>query len=236
MTTTGSDAATGDSATPTPVSNEALERAKKAERELRELKAAHKAREDADAKAKRDADMKDLDSARRQADELAARERAATEEAAALRRLIEGQVKQRLDKLPESERERVSKYKEKLSLADWSQLVDDEVARVGGKQSDTDSDSDGSTQNTVNPPPPGATGINRIQDTRGQGRRLRADSEEVLGRMGVDTTAAKKGLEVEKDGEKAKFVYPPKKLISLMRERAIGPKVLSNENYVKLFG
>lgn len=202
----------------------AEKRARDAERRARQAERAETQRKQDEARQKRDAELKDLDSAKAQLAEIEKREKEAQAKVAEYEDRERARIERMVSQLGDDAKTRAEKYREKLSLSDWSEFVEEELRTNGGKPG------------TVATPPatPSSQGRRNMRDD-GNGRQLHPESERLLDELGQSTGAARQGIEVEKDGAFAKFVFPPKKLIKMMRERATQPQRLSQENYNKLF-
>lgn len=209
----------------------AEERARKAEARAKEVERKQKERDDAAAKAKRDADIKSADDARRALAEAEEREKRAMARLEAFEKREAQRIEQLVKQLPEADQARVTKYRERLG-DDFGSFVEDEVARLGGGGTD-DPGIDGVAAPEANPPPPANPGEIKRRNM-GQGRTIEPWAAARLDELGIDTTAARNSLEVERDGRSAKFIFPPQKMKKMLRERAQQPAVLSQEAYEKL--
>lgn len=205
-------------------------RAREAEKRAKAAEKREKDRADAEAKAKRDADIKSADDAR------AALADAEKREKAALARLesFEKREAQRIDglvaKLPKAEQERLGKYRERLG-DDFGSFIEEELTRMsGGGGGDGDDPDTAHASGEQNPPPPANPG-GIMRRTKGTGRGIEPWAQARLDEMGIDSGAARNSLEVEREGRSAKFIFPPAKMRTLMRERALKPDQLTQEQY-----
>lgn len=208
----------------------AEQRARDAEKRAKAAEKREREREDAAAKAKRDAEIKSAEDAK------AALADAEKREAAARARLegFEKRERERIDaivaKLPKAEQERVEKYRDRMG-DDFGSFVEEELARTTGGG---DTEGDGDDDDGTNPPPPANPGGVMRRNKGDGGRGIEPWAQARLDEMGIDSTAARMSLNVEREGRAAKFIFPPAKMRTLMRERAMKPAQLSQEEYEKL--
>lgn len=202
---------------------EAERRAAAAEAENARLKQEEKRRLDDEAKRKREQDEGSLSEAKRLADEATRKAEQLEAQNKELRDRFIAQTNEKLAELPEEDRKRVEKYREKLSIRDFDELVTDEL---GKRQA----------SGTGTPPPPAVGQVTRVQNRTADGRPLEAKTMEILDDLGIDPSAGRKSLAVESDGKSHRFVFPPRDLARFMRERALKPVLLTKENMDKLIG
>lgn len=209
--------------------SEAAKRAAAAEKRAAELEDRERKRVAAEEKRKRDAEVKTVDEAKKLAAEAEAREQAALQRAEAAEKRIRDRIDERYKKLPDDVRKTIAEFKDSLSLEQWERMVDLESSRMPSHDEEPMPGS---------PPalPAGAGRRNHARD----GRELHPKTAEILEALGVDGEPARKVLdaqtEVEGGVKRARFVYPPAKLKAHLRERALKPVLLSEENRRKILG
>lgn len=210
--------------------DDAKKRADAAEAETQKLRDEAKRRADIDAQAKLDNETRDLDGAKRAAKDAADRAQKAEDEAKSLREMLEKQTDAKLDGLKPEDKDRVKKWKTKLNLSDYDQLVTEELAKMRGGTTVTTT-SDGKP---VPPPPAAGATTTSISDTRGQGRELNPKSTEVLKKIGVDPGPARRLIDVTREENSTKFEMPADVVVDFLKARPLYPALLSPENYEKL--
>ena len=204
----------------------AEKRAADAEKRAKDLESAENKRKDAEAAAKREAELKTIEDHRKARQDAEAREKDAIKKAEALENAVRDRIETRYQRLPKESRDRIETFRDALPIEKWEALVDLEASSTGVGI-------DGS-------PPAATRGAGRRNHARDAGTRdLHPKTEEILGMLGVSSDAAKKLLEAETEVEggikRGRFVYPAKKLARQLKERAIMPNLLSEENRRKLF-
>ena len=209
----------------------AEKRARDAEKRARDAEKSQRDREAAEAKQRRDAELKSADDAKRALADAEAREKRATEQLELLRARETERIDGMLKALPETDRARLVKYRDRLG-DDFGAFVAEETQRHGGALNgagDAEGGGDESPANANPPPPANPGGV--MRRTKGKGRGIEPWAQAKLDEMGVDTTAARNSLEVEREGRSAKFIFPPQKMRTLMRERSLKPAQLTQKEY-----
>jgi hypothetical protein len=202
---------------------DAEKRARDAEKRAKDLEAAAKKREADENAAKEAAKIKDLDDAKAKIEALQKREAEALKKAEELEARARQRVEKMAEGLPEDAQARVAKFKDKLSLADWSEMVEDEVARGGGSSIGADDTGDDFPQ----PANPG--GRRNPKDMN----QLHPKTEEILDNLGQDLRVARELVTKVRDpGDKwkARHVYPVKGLVNTLKERVMQPTRMNEEN------
>lgn len=211
-------------------------RAKAAETKAAKLEDEERKRQAAADKAKRDADVRSVDDAKRALEE--AEKRAADFESRA--KAAEDRIRQRIDKrfeqLPSETRERIATFRDAMPLEQWERLVDMELERTPAEGS-TDGGTTSSSGSVV--PPVSAAGVGRRAHSA-TGRELHPKTIEILDALGQGSDLAKKVLQVDREVEggvtRGRFVYPQGLLKKHLRERALAPVLMTEENRRKIFG
>lgn len=115
------------------------------------------------------------------------------------------------EKLNDAQKSRITKYKDKLSLTDWLEMVEDEASTAPTSSEDS-GEGDGQTQRMQSMPTPGR----KKQAT--DKRNLQPKSYEILDEMAHSSDMGE-DLRTEKDPESSnvKFYMPIKKMLAKMR-------------------
>jgi len=216
-----------------PAVKAAEKRAKDAEDRAAKLEAEEKKRQDVASKAKRDAEVKSLDEAKRALDEAEHRAAEAERRAKEADDRIRQRIDSRFERLPADQRERLAIFREAMPLDKWEALVDMEIERTA--TSDANSDSGEAT----GLPPASPAGVGRRVHKK-DGRELHPKTVEILDALGQDGDLARKVIQVETEVEggtkKGRFIYPQGLLKKHLRERALAPILMTEENRRKIYG
>lgn len=216
----------------------AEKRAAEAEKRAAKLEEDERKRTAAAEKAKRDSEVKSVDDAKRALEAAEKRAAELEERAKAAEDRIRKRIESRFEQLPAETRERIASFRDAMPIDGWERLVEMELERsvaLGGGASDA-GDGDGG-QNVV--PPVSAAGVGRRAHKR-EGRELHPKSVEILEALGQDTDLARKVITVQRETEggvtRGRFVYPEGLLKKHLRERALAPVLMTEENRRKIFG
>jgi len=212
-------------------------RVKAAEAKAAKLEEEERKRQAAADKAKRDADVKSIDDAKRALEDAEKRAADFESRAKAAEDRIRKRIDSRYERLPAETRERIATFRESLPLEQWEKLVDMELERAPTESSDAGDASVASNGNIV--PPVSTAGAGRRVHSR-DGRELHPKTVEILEALGQGTDLAKKVLTVQREVEggitRGRFVYPQGLLKKHLRERALAPVLMTEENRRKIFG
>jgi DNA repair exonuclease SbcCD ATPase subunit len=197
-------------------------RAEAAERRAADLEKQQRDRAEAEAKAKRDAELNSLAEAKRQLEEVERREKEARERIEAFEKTEKARIDTLFQRLPDDAQKRMLQYRDAMPSDKFEMLVNDELSRGG--------------MSSVDVPAPGAPAGRRRGARQTGARELDPMTIQILDELAIDAEPAKHQLEVEKEGDKARFLFPMKKLMKWTRERAKKPDRLDEETYRKLWG
>ena len=212
----------------------AEKRAKEAEERAAKLESEERKRQDALTKAKRDAEVKSLDDAKRALEEAERRAAEAEQRAKEAEDRIRKRIDARFEQLPAEHRERLSSFREAMPLDKWEALVDMELERTPAT-----GDSTGETGTSAGIPPASPAGVGRRVHKR-EGRELHPKTVEILDALGQDPSLSQRVLQVETEKEggviRGRFIYPQGLLKKHLRERALAPTLMTEENRRKIYG
>lgn len=211
---------------------DAEKRAAAAEKRAAELEAKERKRVEDEESRKREAAIKTTDDAKAAAADAERRAKEATKRAEAAEKRIRERIDKRFETLESSTRERIAKYRDRLSIEDWETMVEEEAERMAPGGGDDDNPIAGA-------PPAQPAGAGRRNHAR-DGRELHPKSQEILDTLGIDTEPARKAIVVDTEREggvvRGRFVYPQTKLRKMIRERALMGPLLSDDERRKLLG
>lgn len=166
-------------------------------------------------KDKKDASDKDRASKGEQ-EKLLAEKAAELEATTAQLKAFEKSTKERADKLllklPDDRKAKVEKWKDKLSLADWTSMIEDEMSTPEDKGDDDDD----------RPRVPGGTPSGGGGGKGNGVRELNPKSADILDQLGINTQHGQQALAKPKGGGNVHFVATIKHMIQGMRDASRG--------------
>lgn len=179
-----------DEVKPDVATDELRAKLEAATREAEKLKAAEKKRRDESTKAEQEAAAKkavDDGKASETIKQLQAQLAAIETEREALQKREASRVDKLIETLPESAREKLSAFKDKLSLADYAELVEAQVALLGSHGGEGDDVSD---KPKPMAPPAASPAARRVKVS--EGRELQPQTREILNQFMVKPEAGER--------------------------------------------